>query len=138
MKRSIYSYLLLPFLLLLVSCDRTMEPDSSFVAGSGIQLMVAGRVILTYDPPTWQLGYNPSANEFRAGDDAMKNFFIVTCSKCPSRLGEKIDATVSWTVGNATESLKGRFEVAKVEGDRYWLWCGDKKTQAGVTVCVLR
>ena len=65
------------------SCNRTLEPDSTFVAGSGIQLKVAGQVIHTYDPLTWQLGYNPTAREFRASDDAMKEYFFVTCSAVP-------------------------------------------------------
>lgn len=121
-----------------ISCNRTLEPDSTFVAGSGIQLKVAGQVIHTYDPLTWQLGYNPTAREFRAGDDAMKNYFFVTCSAVPSSKGQKLDATVTWSSGSSTQSVKGRFEVAKVEGDTYWLWCGDKKTQTGVTVRVLR
>ena len=121
-----------------ISCNRTLEPDSTFVAGSGLQLMVAGQVIHTYDPLTWQLGYNPTAREFRAGDDAMKNYFFVTCSAVPSSKGQKLDATVTWSSGSSTQSVKGRFEVAKVEGDTYWLWCGDKKTQTGVTVRVLR
>ena len=95
-------------------------------------------MIYTYDPLTWQLGYNPTTREFRASDDAMKNWFFVTCSAVPSSVGQKLEATVTWSSGSGTQSLKGKFEVAKAERDIYWLWCGDKKTQAGVTVCVLR
>ena len=130
--------ILLAASLICVSCNRTLEPDSSFVAGSGIQLKIAGQVIHTYDPLTWQLGYNPTTREFRACDDGMKNYFFVTCSAVPSSMGQKLDATVTWSSGSSTQSVKGRFEVAKVEGDTYWLWCGDKKTQTGVTVRVLR
>ena len=124
--------------LVIPSCTRTIEPDSTFVAGSGIQLKVAGQVIHTYDPLTWQLGYNPTTREFRASDDAMKNYFFVTCSAVPSSKGQKLDATVTWSSGSSTQSIKGKFEVAKAEGDTYWLWCGEKKTQTGVTVRVLR
>ena len=136
MKR--ISCILFAVAMICSSCNRTLEPDSTFVAGSGIQLKVAGQVIHTYDPLTWQLGYNPTAREFRASDDAMKEYFFVTCSAVPSSKGQKLDATVTWSSGSSTQSLKGRFEVAKVEGDTYWLWCGDKKTQTGVTVRVLR
>lgn len=139
MKRSIISYIVIPAaILLLCSCNRTMEPDSAFVAGSGIQLKVAGSVIYTYDPLTWQLGYNPTSREFRAADDAMKNWFFVNCSSVPSSVGQKMEATVTWSSGSATNSVKGKFEVVKAERDTYWLWCGDKKIQTGVTVCILR
>jgi hypothetical protein len=136
MKRLIL--LILPILLVLSSCDRTLEPDSSFVAGSGIQLKVGGSLVYTYDPLTWQLGYNPTNREFRASDDAMKNYFFVVCSSVPSTVGQKLEATVTWSSGSSTQSVKGKFEVAKIEGDTYWLWCGDKKTPTGVTVVVLR
>lgn len=120
------------------SCVRTAEPDSTFVATEGLQLKVDGQVVLTYDPLTWQLGYNATEIEFRASDDSMKEYFFVTCSKLPSSLGQKLDATVTWSSGGAAKSLKGRFEVAKVEGDIYWLWCGEKKIRTGVTVRILR
>ena len=135
MKRLIL--LILPILLVLSSCDRTLEPDSSFVAGSGIQLKVGGSLVYNYDPLTWQLGYNPTTREFRASDDATKNYFVV-CSSIPSTVGQKLEATVTWSSGSSTQSVKGKFEVAKIEGDTYWLWCGDKKTPTGVTVVVLR
>lgn len=122
----------------LSSCNRTLEPDSSFIGSSDIELTVAGSVVHKYDPLTWQLGYNQTTREFRACDDAMRNYFIVTCSTVPSSTGQKLDATVTWTTGGSVQSVKGRFEVAKAQGDTYWLWCGEKKTRIGVTVRVLR
>ena len=138
MKSTLRFSFLIAGILLSFGCNRTLEPDSTFVAGSDIQLKVAGRVIYTYDPLTWQLGYNPTTREFRVSDDAMKNYYFVTCSSIPSSLGQKLEATVTWLSGSSTQSVKGKFEVAKVEGDTYWLWCGEKKTQTGVTVVVLR
>ena len=124
--------------ILLSSCDRTLEPDSSFIGSPDIELTVAGSVVHRYDPLTWQLGYNPTTREFRASDDAMKNYFFVTCSAVPASTGQKLEATVTWTSGGSTLSSKGRFEVVKVQGDTYWLWNGDKKSRTGVTVRVLR
>ena len=131
-------FLIITSLLSLASCNRNLEPDSSFIAGSQVQLKVAGSVIHTYDPLTGQLGYNSTKKEFRVGDDQMRNYYTVTCSTIPSSVGQKLDATVTWTIENSTKSVKGRFEVAKADKDRYWLWCGDKKIQTGVTVCILR
>lgn len=132
---------LLPILaaaLVICSCSRTLEPDSMWVGGTGMELNVAGSVIHKYDPLTWQLGYNPSAREFRVFDDSMKNYYIVTCSAIPSSTGQKLEATVTWSSGSSTQSAKGKFEVAKAQGDTYWLWCGDKKNPVGVTVRILK
>ncbi len=139
MKRlSVNIFLAIAFLSATCACSGTLEPDSTFVAGSGIQLKVNGGVVYDYNPLTWQLGYNPSSREFRASDDAMKNWFFVTCSAVPSSVGQKLEATVTWSAGSATQTVRGKFEVAKVQGDTYWLWCGEKKTQTGVTVRVLK
>ena len=139
MKKLIPRLLLLLLIVLsLSSCDRTLEPDSSFIGSSDIELTIAGSVIYKYDPVSWQLGYNPTTREFRASDDGMKNYFFTTCSAVPSSAGQKLDATIIWSSGSSTQTVKGRFEVAKAQGDTYWLWCGDKKTRAGVTVRVLR
>ena len=124
--------------VMLSSCNRVLEPDSSFIGSSGIELTVGGSVILRHGPLTWQLGYNPTTKEFRASDDAMKSYFFVTCSAVPASTGQKLDATVTWTSGGSTQTSKGRFEVVKVQGDTYWLWNGDKKSRTGVTVRILR
>lgn len=131
-------FLIITSLLSLASCNRDLEPDSSFIAGSQVQLKVAGSVIHTYNPLTWQLGYNPTTREFRVCDDAMRNYYYVTCSAVPSSKGQKLEATITWSSGSSTQSMKGKFEVSKVEGDTYWLWCGDKKSPIGVTVRILR
>ena len=138
MKRLLPIIPILAAVLLMAGCNRTLEPDSTFVAGSDIQLKVSGRTVYTYNPLTWQLGYNPTTREFRAMDDNGKNYFYVTCSAVPSSRGQKLEASVTWSSGSSTQSVNGKFEVAKVEGDRYWLWCGDKKSPIGVTVVILR
>lgn len=138
MKASLNILTAILAVILLSSCNRTLEPDSIFIGGSDIELTVAGSVVHKYDPLTWQLGYNPTTREFRASDDGMRSYFFVTCSAVPASTGQKLDATVTWTSGGSVQSVKGRFEVVKAQGDTYWLWCGDKKTRTGVTVRVLR
>lgn len=120
------------------SCDRTLEPDSSFIGSSDIELSIGGSVVYKYDPASWQLGYNASKKEFRVFDDSMKKYYTVTCSTLPSSTGQKLEATITWSSGSSTQTTKGKFEVAKTQGDTYWLWCGDKKTRTGVTVRILR
>ena len=134
-----YSFLLLAMAVVsFSSCDKTLEPDSTFVGSSDIELTVAGSVIHKYDPASWQLGYNQANREFRVFDDSMKQYYIVTCSAIPSSTGQKLEATVIWSSGSSTQSAKGKFEVVKAQGDTFWLWCGDKKNPVGVTVRILK
>ena len=140
MKRVLRTYFLFLAAALTSACSRTVEPDSLFIADEGIQLKVNGQVIRSYDPLTDQLGYDDASREFTLSDDAMKSYFVVTCSRVPSSVGQKLDATISYsyTYSDEVKSIKGSFEVAKKDGDTYWLWCGEKKNRTGVTVRILR
>ncbi|MGI5846938.1 MAG: hypothetical protein ACOX5T_02775 [Candidatus Cryptobacteroides sp.] len=124
--------------LVLGSCNRTLDPDEYFIASSDMLLKVRSDVVIHYDPLTWQLGYNAADKEFRVHDDAMKQYYFVTCSSLPSSVGQKLNATVTWTQAGEVKSENGTFEVVRAENDRYWLWCGHKKRQIGVAVRLLR
>jgi len=125
-------------LLLAVSCNKHIEPDNSFVNSSDIQLIVKGTVQCTYDPQTWQLGYNPSNLEFRMSDDQMKSWCYVTCSEQPRTTGQTLEAEVEWSIYGKKDSVKGKFEVVKAKDNTFWLWCGSKSKQVAVTVSLLR
>ena len=139
MKKAVLTIIrVILIIAVMTSCDRSLEPDSSFVGSSEIELTVGGNVVHKYDPDSWQLGYNSSKKEFRVFDDSMRNYYIVNCSALPSSAGQKLEATVTWSSGSSTQTTKGKFEVAKANGDTFWLWCGDKKNPTGVTVVLLR
>lgn len=138
MKRLSAISIILSVVVALVSCDSSVEPDEAFITGSDIQLKVNGEVIYTYDPLTWQMSYNASRKEFRAFDDPVKNWFSVTFDNIPAAVGDKVTATVSWGSTAQPVSLTSTMKVVKMEGEKFWLWKGDKKGQTGVTVCLLR
>ena len=137
MKRIAILSAILSAAILMAACDRSVEPDEAFLAGQDIQLKVNGQVIYTYDPLTWQLSYNSTLKEFRAFDDPMKNWYMVKCDKVPSAVGDKITATITWSTSGQPSTLTGTMKVVKAEGDTYWLWRGDKKSQTGVTIRIL-
>ena len=120
------------------SCNKWAEADSTFVDSSGYELRVAQRVVLSCDPLTWQFGYSPDTKEFRVSDDQMKTYWLARCSAIPQTKGQKLNATVSYTSGGEVKSIKGKFEVAKIEGDKVWLWCGEKNNHIGVSVRLIR
>lgn len=137
MKRIAILSAILSAAILMAACDRSVEPDEAFLAGQDIQLKVNGQVIYTYDPLTWQLSYNAGLKEFRAFDDPVKNWYMVKCDKVPSAVGDKITATITWSTSGQPSTLTGTMKVVKAEGDTYWLWRGDKKSQTGVTIRIL-
>ena len=138
MKRISVVFTILSVILLMASCDRTVNPDEAFLTGSDIQLKVNGEVIYTYDPLTWQLSYNAGRKEFRAFDDPVKNWFSVVMDNVPAAMGDKVTATISWGSTGQPTTLRSTLKVVKMEGDKFWLWRGDKKGQTGVTICILR
>jgi hypothetical protein len=138
MKRIAILSAILSAAILMAACDRSVEPDEAFLAGQDIQLKVNGQVIYTYDPLTWQLSYNAGLKEFRAFDDPVKNWFSVVFDNVPAAVGDKVTATISWGSAGEPTSLRNTLKVVKSEGDTFWLWRGDKKSQTGVTVCILR
>ena len=138
MKRIAILSAILSAAILMAACDRSVEPDEAFLAGQDIQLKVNGQVIYTYDPLTWQLSYNAGLKEFRAFDDPVKNWFSVVFDNVPAAVGDNVTATISWGSAGEPTSLRNTLKVVKAEGDTFWLWSGDKKSQTGVTVCILR
>lgn len=98
-----------------------------------IALMEKGTRILTYDPATWQLGYNDAKKEFRVSDDNMNYYYIVRCNTMPSEEGQTIDATLEWTTYNDNMSKSLTFKVSKIDSDgKIWLYSA--KGQIGVVV----
>lgn len=132
------SILLLPGFLSFVACNKTLEPDDTFIASADIQLIVRGQIVLTYDALNFQLGCNAGKREFRVMDDPSKNYYLVTCSTLPNAVGQELDATVTWMQGGELQFESGTFKVVKRDRETFWLWCGQKKRQIGVAICLLR
>ncbi|MBO5419710.1 MAG: hypothetical protein J6A22_06450 [Bacteroidales bacterium] len=103
-----------------------------------ISLTVKGETVISYDATYYQLGFNVQRNEFRVHDDAMANFFILTCSEVPSAEGEVIYGDIIWTGTTRTYSETGlQFSVEKTDDTGLiWLWNTSKKI--GVVIKDLR
>lgn len=131
-----YSFLVLA-IALHTACERTVEPSPAFTGSEDVLLVSKGKVLMQYDPLAWQLGQNDADKQFRASRDDMQEYVYVTCDQVPASVGQKFNATVTWSKNGESKTVKREFEVSKVKENRFWLWCGKKKTQIGVTVCVL-
>lgn len=105
--------------------------------GGEIMLMERGKAILTYNPATWQLGFNNSLKEFRVHDDNMTHYYTLRCDTMPTEEGQTIDGTLEWTTYNDNKSRRMTFNVSRMGTDgKIWLWSA--KHQTGVVVVEVR
>lgn len=124
--------------LSMTSCVRGHGPDKQFLENENITLTIGGREKIRFCPDTWQLSYNEYNKQFRANNDTMSEFFILTCSDIPVRPGQSIKCSLKYTDGGIAVYKTGmQFEVQKLDDEgRVWLWC--KKRSTGITAKILR
>lgn len=127
------SLILMFMILCICGCNR-FNPEELLLPREDISLTVKGEVMLTYDPMTFQLGYNEEKNEFRVFDDNVGNWFRLTCKSRPAAVGDSVNADLTWTTESSTKSREGlQFSVEKTDSEgKIWLWC--KEEAIGVVV----
>jgi hypothetical protein len=134
--RKLRHILILALLPLLAACGKKVEMDPVLYESDTVALMVKGKTVFTFDEGTMQLGFNRSRRQFRAGNDDMTSFFVLTCSELPRQEGQELTADVQWTSGSSVRTSSGlTFKVEKYESTGLvWLWCATDKTGAVVKV----
>ena len=110
--------------------------DLEMYNSNQVSLMVKGKKVFLYDDGTCQLGYNSSKRQFRAGNDDMTSYFVLTCSEAPRSQGQEIRADIQWTSGSSVKSTNGlTFKVEKYDNTGLvWLWNSTDKTGAVVKI----
>ena len=135
MRKSLYIIALFSILLLGTGCRKKVEMDLEMYNSEQVSLMVKGRKIFTYTEGCGQLAYNQSLRQFRAGDDDMSNFFVLTCTDLPRQEGQEIQADIQWKSGNSPLKVSRgiTLKVEKYDGTGLvWLWNAADKTGAVV------
>jgi len=134
--RKLRYILLLILPLLLAGCQPKVDMDPGLYESDNVSLMVKGKTVFTFDEQTMQLGFNRILRQFRAGNDDMSSYFILTCSELPREVGQELKADVQWTSGSSVKTASGlTFKVEKYDGTGLaWLWCAADKTGAVVKI----
>ena len=129
-----YLYIILLLTLVCAGCKEKVEMDLDMYNSDQISLMVKGKKVFSYDEGNGQLGYNRTLRQFRAGNDDMTSFFIITCSELPRQEGQEISADIQWTSGSSLKASRSiRLKVEKYDGTGLvWLWNAADKTGAVV------
>ena len=120
--------------LLLAGCNGKIEMDPQLLTTDQVSLMVKGKMVFTLEDG--QLAYNRKLGQFRAGNDDMSRFFILTCRTSVLQEGQEVTADIQWTSGNTVKTQKGLvFKVEKYESTGLVrLWSAADKTGATVKV----
>ena len=129
-------YLYIIALVILCSgCNKKrVEMDLDMYNSDQVCLMVKGKRVFTFDEGNGQLGYNRTLKQFRAGNDDMTSFFVLTCKDTPRTQGQELKADLQWTSGNSVKTSGGlTFKVEKYsDTGLVWLWNSADKTGAVV------
>ena len=123
-------------LALLTGCKEKVEMDLDMYNSDQVCLMVKGKKVFLYDEGNGQLGYNRTLRQFRAGNDDMTGFFVITCDALPREVGQEIRADIQWTSGSSVKTSSGiPLKVEKYDGTGLvWLWNASDKTGAVVKI----
>lgn len=123
-------------------CIKSSFSENDFIeattnGNSDIVLMERGKILLEYNPMTWQLCFNDTEKEFRVQDDNLEYYYAIKCNRMPVTEGETIEGKLRWTTYNDNVSRIMQFTVSKINEDgKIWLW--NAKYQIGVVVVAVR
>ncbi len=133
-----YLYLIAILILTATGCREKENPgmDSGMYESNQVCLMVKGKLVYTFDEGEGQLAFNRTLKQFRAGNDDMTSYFVLTCSEAPRSQGQEIRADIQWTSGSSVKSTNGlTFKVEKYDNTGLvWLWNSTDKTGAVVKI----
>ena len=133
-----YLYIIILLILSAVACKEkeTVEMDLGMYERNQVCLMVKGKKVYSFSDGEGQLAYNRTLKQFRAGNDDMSSFFVLTCSDLPRQEGQELRADLQWTSGSSVKSSTGiTFKVEKMDGTGLvWLWNATDKTGAVVKI----
>ena len=124
-----YHIIILAFTLLLAGCTSKNELAEALLESQDISITWKGDVQVSYDPETFQLGYNSASHEYRVYDDRLADWFTLRCDEIPTQEGQSITADVTWTGERSPKVFNEEpFTVRKVSEDgRVWLWSSKNK-----------
>ena len=131
-----YFYIIALLVLVGTGCKEKVDMDLDMYNSEQVSLMVKGKKVFTYTEGNGQLAYNRTLRQFRAGNDDMTNFFVLTLDELPRQEGQEVRGAVQWTSGSSVKSTNNLvFKVEKYDGTGLvWLWNAADKTGAVVKI----
>ena len=119
---------MIALILITAGCNR-YDIDEILLQRDDVSLTIRGEVIFSYDPGTCQLGYNSENGIFRAYDDDLGHWFILSCRTTPDTEGQSLMADLEYTTQNDTKKIRNlKFTLKKNDRTgKIWLWNDERK-----------
>ena len=130
-----YLYIIILSALALTGCKEKVEMDLNLYNSEQVSLMVKGKMVFTFSEENGQLGFNRTLRQFRASNDDMSDYFVLTCSELPRQEGQEIRAELKRGSGSHKSTSNIVFKVEKYDDTGLvWLWNATDKTGAVVKI----
>ncbi|MBR6864155.1 MAG: hypothetical protein IKM75_04760 [Bacteroidales bacterium] len=130
-----YLYIIILSALALTGCKEKVEMDLDMYNTEQVSLMVKGKKVFTFSEDNGQLGFNRTLRQFRASNDDMSDYFVLTCSELPRQEGQEIRAELKRGYGSHISTSNIVFKVEKYDDTGLvWLWNATDKTGAVVKI----
>ena len=130
-----YLYIIILAALALTGCKEKVEMDLDMYNTEQVSLMVKGKKVFTFSEDNGQLGFNRTLRQFRASNDDMSDYFVLTCSELPRQEGQEIRAELKRGSGSHKSTSNIVFKVEKYDDTGLvWLWNATDKTGAVVKI----
>ena len=120
MKKAVL--ILCALLPLIFSCEDP-EEIAAITSLDTIRMEMTGKVLFTFDPLTWQYGFDEGYKEYRVHKDDVSEYFTIRFSHVPEVENEFVTATVTWTASGKVETRKNlTFQTLSMDAHRIWLY----------------
>ena len=130
-----YLYIIILSALALTGCKEKVEMDLNLYNSEQVSLMVKGKMVFTFSEENGQLGFNRTLRQFRASNDDMTSYFVLTCSELPRQEGQEIRAELKRGSGSSKSTSNIILKVEKYDDTGLvWLWNATDKTGAVVKI----
>ena len=130
-----YLYIIILSALALTGCKEKVEMDLDMYNTEQVSLMVKGKMVFTFSEENGQLGFNRTLRQFRASNDDMTSYFVLTCSELPRQEGQEIRAELKRGSGSSKSTSNIILKVEKYDDTGLvWLWNATDKTGAVVKI----
>lgn len=109
--------------VLLCACNEHWVTDlGPFIKDATVRLEIDGERAFVYDAADCQLAFNAQRMEFRAHTDTMLDYFILDADSIPSKVGDKVNASISWSSPSGEKSRTNiTLYTKRIQGDIIWL-----------------
>lgn len=119
----------------LTSCVDEIPGEFKDVDPDNICLRISTQTVFLFDETNCQYSFNNQKHIFRASNDSMSDYFIVTFSQTPTTEGQNVKADIIYTTETEIKNVRNAdLTVENVDRNEVLLWDGKKKIGINIRI----